>query len=708
MVREAPQSLLGDGIHTGACPFDCPDTCNWQVTVKDGRAVLLGGVRENPYTRGALCVKVSKYLEYTQHPERILYPMVREGAKGEGRFRRVSWDEALERVAQEFHAAIAEHGAESIWPHQLTGQFGHIQGVYSAGHRLFNRMGASKSIITNCSVSGELASAFTVGPGRSLEPALMRHAKTILLWGANTISTNQHLRPFLEEARRNGAKIIAIDPLHTRTTEFADQHIPITPGTDGALALGIIQEIASRGQEDRDFISRWTSGWEAFAKQLPAYDLETVSGITSVPVSVIQALVADIIEGKPAAIRMSQGMQRHAGGGMAVRAIMCIPAVTGDWKRLGGGAAYDIGGYFNPDYDKLCGSHLRANQNARTLTVTQLGVNLRDLRDPPIKCLYIWGGNPLASAPDTELIRAGLLRSDLFTVVSDHFVTETAKYADVFLPATMQTEQVDLHNGYGHLNLIWNNKICEAPGECLPNTEIFRRLAKAMRYSEPELFASDEDLATDALETSHPSCAGITLDQLKAQPFVRQGYPEAPHTELGFTTPSGKFEFDAPSMGVEGLPTIAGYIPPKEVTDPDLCAKFPFALISPAAHYFLNSVFANFAPNASRQGEPVVAVSSADATNYSLPSGGLVRVYNDRGSFVARLAVDERLSAGIAACPKGHWQGLDGTFRNVNATVSSRASDMGGGAVYNDNRVAIEKFEQGELPGRIELDDRSH
>lgn len=693
MVREAPRSMLPDGVHTGACPFDCPDTCNWQVTVKEGRAVLLGGVRENPYTRGALCVKVSKYLEYTQHPDRVLYPLARVGKKGEGRFERISWDDALSRISEAFQEAIAEHGPESIWPHQLTGQFGHIQGVYSAGHRLFNRMGASRNAITNCSVSGELASAYTVGPGRSLEPALIRHAKTILLWGANTISTNQHLRPFLEDARRTGAKIIAIDPLYTRTAEFADQHIPLVPGTDAALALGIIREIVVRGVHDRNFIETWTSGWQLFQKQLDAYDMESVADLTGVPTTVIQSLVTDIVDRKPTAIRMSQGMQRHAGGGMAVRTIMCIPAVTGDWALLGGGAAYDIGGYFGPNYEKLCGAHLRRDDSARTLTVTHLGVNLRDLKDPPVKCLYIWGGNPLASAPETELIRSGLLRPDLFTVVSDHFITETAKYADLFLPATMQTEQEDLHNGYGHLNLIWNNKICEAPGECLPNTEIFRRLAGAMGYSEPELFASDEQLARDALDSTHPSCEGITLESLKSSPFVRQNYPESPHTLLGFTTPSGKFEFDAPSMAAEGLPTTACYTPPLEVADPELRGKFPFAVISPAAHYFLNSVFGNFAPNVSRQGEPIVAISSGEADRCSLKGGDLVRVYNDRGSFVARLTTDERLAAGIAACPKGQWRGLDGTFRNVNATVSSRASDMGGGAVYNDNRVAIEKYE---------------
>jgi anaerobic selenocysteine-containing dehydrogenase len=389
---------------------------------------------------------------------------------------------------------------------------------------------------------------------------------------------------------------------------------------------------------------------------------------------------------------MMMGMQRHAGGGSAVRAIMSLSALTGDWQYPGGGAAYEIFSRFGFDYDALRGEHLRQNpETDRTLVVTRLGEGLLELDDPPVMSLFLWGSNPLASSPNTEKIRQGLARGDLFTVVSDHFMTETARFADVFLPSAMQMEQDDFLASYGHIYLHWNGKAVEPPGECLPLSEIFRRLARAMKLEEPSLYATDDELLEAALGSGHPSFEGITPERLKREGFVRLAYEDdTPATEIGFPTPSGKIEFVSGTMAALGLDPVPGYVPPEEAASAD--ADHPFALLTPATHYYLNSIFGNYAPSTSRQGEQTVAMHPEDCAANGLVEGDLVRVHNTRGGYTARLVESDVIRPGLLMSPKGQWQGPDGTPANVNATVDERDSDMGRGAVYNDNRVAVTKL----------------
>lgn len=686
----------GETLAKGCCPLDCPDTCAWVATIENGKATKLMGARDHPYTRGALCVKVSKYIDYTRHSDRVTAPLIRTGKKGSGEFRRASWDEALGLIAERFQKDIDQYGGESIWPHMLTGHFGFINGIFGAGYRLFNYLGASQNAVTNCSISGDMGIKYTVGYSE-LEPMAIRHANLIILWGTNTISTNQHLRPFLEEARRErGAKIICIDPVRTKTAEFADEHVMIRPGTDGALAFGIMNAIVAGGLHDQAFIDTHTIGWDQLRPRIEAFSTGRAADITGIPEAKIIELAERIASAKPCAIRTMQGLQRHGGGGMAIRAIACIPSITGDWQYPGGGFVYSCGGYFKANFDALHRPDLRKNKDARVLPVTRTAEALLDLKDPPVKSLFVWSGNPLVSAPDTGRIKKGMERDDLFTVVADHFMTETARYADVFLPCTMQLEHDDLHRAWGHLYVAWNQKAVDPPGDCLPMAEIFRRLARKMGLEEPALYASDAELAEAALSSDHDGMKGITLDRLQKEGFLRQNYSETlPRSEFGFTTPSGKIEFYSEAMKEYGFDPVPTFAEPYEALSQDrnTIRQYPFALVTPASHYFLNSVFANFAPSTSRQGEQSVSMNMEDASEKGLRDGELVRVHNARGAYHARLIVTEGLPRGVVASPKGQWSGPDGTLANVNAVVAERDSDMGQGAVFNDNRVDVTSIE---------------
>ncbi len=673
----------------GCCPLDCPDTCSWVVTVKDGVPTALMGNREHPYTRGALCVKVSKYHEYLSHPDRITTPLIRTGRKGAGEFREASWEECFELIANRFQRDIDAHGPESIWPHISTGSFGYIHGIFGAGYRLFNYLGASRNAVTNCSVSGEMASAYTLGEGSGLEPMMVQHANLIILWGTNTISTNQHLRHFLTLARKqNGAKIICIDPVRSKTAEFADEHIPILPGTDGALAFGLMSALLEENLIDEEFLSEHSLGWEDLRPRVESVSLIDASCITGIDEERIRNLAREMAEAKPCAIRMMQGMQRHAGGGMAVRSVMALSTLLGDWKYPGGGAAYDVGAHFQANYDKLWAEDLRPDPKARTIPVTRTGEALLELNDPPVQSLFLGFANPLISAPNSAKVRQGLLREDLFTVCADHFMTETAKHADVFLPGTMQMEHNDLFASWGHLYISWNAKAVDAPGECKPMSEMFRGIAKAMNLNEPRLLESDDDLARAALDSDHPHMQGITLEALKEKGFIRQNIPEdTAVSKIGFNTPSGKIELFSQSMADDGLDPVPRFTLAKEAADQR--SKYPYALVSPGSHYFLNSVFGNFGPNVGRQGEQTVFIHPGDAEQKQIANDDLVDVFNDRGSYCARAVVTDAVLQGVLMSFKGHWVDASGKVSNVNATVDERDSDIGQGAVFNDNKVDV-------------------
>ncbi|MGH9754773.1 MAG: molybdopterin-containing oxidoreductase family protein [Blastocatellia bacterium] len=682
----------------GACPMDCPDTCGWIVTVKDGQAVKLQGDRAHPFTRGALCNKLNDYVAYTQSPERLLYPMRRvgpKGANGGGSFARISWDEALAEISARLIEISEECGAEAIWPYVGSGNMGLIQGIYGAGQRLWNALGASRHIMNACTIAGGFGTGYTLGDNRvGMDPETLRFSKLIILWGANTLSTNAHLWRFILTARRNGAFLVVIDPIRTRTAAAADCHLAPAPGTDAALALGLMNVALTEGAEDRDFIDKHTLGWEAFRKRILEFPPERVADICGLPVESIVALGKRVAHTRPTGIRIGIGLQRHGGGGMTVRAITCLPGVTGDWRHPGGGVSYDTRGFFGGNWAALGRDDLRP-RDARTLSMTRLGEALLETFDPPVKALFIYGSNPLASVPRQAKVREGLARTDLFTVVVEHFLTDTAEFADVVLPATMQFEHADLLIAYGHLYVLWNEPAVAPPGECLPATEIFRRLARAMRLDIPCLYDSNEEIARQILDTGHPSLEGITLEVLKERGWMRLNYPDpfAPFAH-GFPTPSGKLEFVSECMAGAGLDPLAGYAPSYETAQRDtpLAGRYPLALIAAANHYFINSVFANVPAQMKRAGPPIILIHPEDAAPRRLETGDAIRVFNDRGSFIAVAEITDGVRQGVVAGAKGRWPRHAIGGATVNATVDERYSDMGGGAVFHDNRVEVEKI----------------
>jgi anaerobic selenocysteine-containing dehydrogenase len=679
----------------GACALDCPDTCSWIVTVENGRAVRLQGDPAHPFTRGVLCAKVNDYVAYTQSADRLLYPMRRRGPKGRGEFQRISWDEALDEIAERFAGTIREFGPEAIWPYAGSGSLGLIQGVYAAGRRLWNALGTSQHLMTICTIAGGVGTGYTLGDNRvGMDPETLRFSKLIILWGSNTLTTNHHLWRSITTARRQGACLVVIDPTRTRTADAADYHLAPIPGTDAALALGLLNVVLAEGAEDKDFIGEHTLGWEAFRERILEYPPDRVADVCGIPAPAVVDLGRRIAHTRPTGIRVTMGLQRHGGGGMAVRTITCIPGVTGDWRYPGGGAGYDTRGFFGIDWAALYRDDLR-RPGARSLSMTRLGEGLLDVGDPPVKALFIYASNPLASVPHQSRIRRGLERPDLFTVVVEHFRTDTVEYADLVLPATMQLEHADLQISYGHLYVSWNAPAVPPPGECLPTTEIFRRLARRLRLDVPCLHDSDEEIARQALGSGHPALRGITLETLKERGWMRLAYPDpfVPFAD-GFPTPSGKLEFVSERMATAGLDPLAGYTPPYEAAQRDtpLAQRYPLALIAGADHYFLNSLFANVAGQLRRSGPPVVRIHPDDAAVRGLVTGQEARVFNDRGAFVALVEVTDRVRRGVVASTKGRWPRHVKGGATVNATVDERDADMGGGAVFHDNRVEIARL----------------
>lgn len=678
----------------GACPLDCPDTCSWIVTVKNGEPVALRGDPAHPYTRGSLCNKVADYLTYTRLPDRLLYPMRRTGPRGSGEFIRISWDEALERIAAELSDTIAKHGGEGIWPYVGSGNMGLIQGIYGAGRRLWNVLGTSRHVVTICTIAGGFGTGYTLGDNRvGMDPETFRLSKLVVLWGANVLSTHPHLwRPILD-ARKNGAMIVCIDPIRTRTAAASDWHLAPIPGSDAALALGLLHVVLAEGGEDRDFIDRSTVGWEAFRQRILEFPPSRAAAITGLPMESIVDLGKRLATTRPTGIRIGIGIQRHGGGGMAVRTITCIPGVTGDWRYPGGGVHYDTRGFFGLNWSALWRDDLRPRQT-RALNMTRLGEGLLELDNPPVKALFVYAANPAASVPHQTKVLRGLARNDLFTVVAEHFMTDTARYADIVLPATMAIEHRDLLIAYGHLYVAWNEPAAPPRGECLPTTEMFRRLARAMGLDTPALYDSDETIARQLLDSGHPSLAGITFEELKARGWMRLNYPD-PFVPFaaGFPTQSGKLEFASERMAQSGLDPVAGYTPAHEASQHDtaLAREYPLALVTPADHYFLNSIFANVPRQQRRSGVPTLLIHPSDAAPRRIAAGDEVRVANARGAFFAIADVSDRIRPGVVASTKGRWPGGSKGGTSINATVDERDSDMGGGAVYHDNRVRVDK-----------------
>ncbi|HSB60262.1 MAG TPA: molybdopterin-dependent oxidoreductase, partial [Vicinamibacteria bacterium] len=603
--------------HKVVCPHDCPDTCVMTVKVEDGRAVALGGDPQHRFTRGFLCAKVNRYLERVYSPDRILHPLGRVGRKGEGRFARITWDEALGRIAVRFREVIAAHGPQAILPYSYAGNMG-LLSYGSMDRRFFHALGASQLARTICASAGAAGLKATVGRSIGFDPEAIVHARLVVAWGANVVSSNVHLWPFIEEARRRGAALVTIDPYRSRTAEKSDRHLALLPGTDAALALGVMHVAFRDGLQDQDYLERHTVGAEALRERAREWTPARTAETTGLTVDEVEWFARAYATTQPSAIRLNYGLNRHAGGGMAVRTIACLPAVTGAWREAGGGVLLSTSGTFPTDAFALERPDL-APPGTRTLNMSRLGSVLTDASlAPPVKALFVYNSNPAAVAPEQEKVREGLARDDLFTVVHELFPTDTVDFADVVLPATTTLEHYDVHKAYGHLYLSLSRPAIAPLGESLPNTEVFRRLAARMGLDHPCLRETDEEMARQALQWDHPNLAGVTFERLEREGSVRLSVPDphAPFAEGGFPTPSGKCELVAPSLAAMGLDPLAGYVPPREsaATAPERARLYPLAFISPPAHHFLNSTFSAQPAFVRREGEPSLTIHPRDAS----------------------------------------------------------------------------------------------
>jgi anaerobic selenocysteine-containing dehydrogenase len=681
------------------CPHDCPDTCGMVVTVQDGRAIDLRGDPEHPFTRGFLCGKVARYLDRVYHPERLLYPQKRIGAKGRGQFTRISWDEALDTIATRFREiATSADGPQAIVPYSYAGTMGMLQGS-SLDRRFFHRLGASLLARTICASAGAAGSDVTLGTRAALDPESTVHARYIINWGSNTSVTNTHLWTRMHQARKNGARIVTIDPYKSRTAARSDWWLPIRPGTDAALALGLMHILWRDGLQDDDYLHRHCLGAEALRERVQKdYAPERVASITGIAPDDIEQLAREYGTTRPALIRLNYGMQRHGGGGMAVRTIVCLPAVIGAWRDTGGGALLSTSKVYPWATARLERPDL-ITPGTRTVNMVQLAeALLGQLPGPPVRALYVYNANPAAVCPDQGRVLQGLRREDLFTVVHEQFQTDTADYADILLPATTQLEHFDIHGSYGHLYVQINPPAVAAPGEAKPNTEVFRLMARRMGF-EPELFeASDEQLAAEALCANGNgegtgAFAGLSLDRLKREGPVRLNVPPeyAPFAEGKFPTPSGKCELYSPALAAQGLDPLPTYIPPHEdpQTRPDLAAHYPLQMLSPPEPSFLNSTFVNVGVLRKQAGEPTVHIHPEDARPRGIADGQFVRVFNDRGGFRAKAIVAETVKRGVVVSPGIWWNKYAADGVNCNTTTSTRLTDLGAGATFFDNLVEV-------------------
>jgi anaerobic selenocysteine-containing dehydrogenase len=675
---------MTEGVRT-ACPHDCPDTCAMLVTVEDGVATKIQGDPSMPFTEGTLCTKVAHYLERTYSPERLRHPLKRIGRKGEGRFARVGWDEALDEIAARLKA-LAGEDPQTILPCSYAGTMGMVQ-YSSMDRRFFHRLGASLLDRTLCSTAGKVGIKATLGGSVGMDPERFDEARLILLWGANPVVSNLHLWSRAQAAQRRGAKLIAIDPYRSLSAEKCTQHVALLPGTDGALALGMMHVLIREDLLDHDYIERYTLGFAPLKERVLAdYAPERVAQICGLPVETVVQLARDYGTTRPAAIRLNYGMQRHAGGGIAARTIACLPALVGAWREAAGGVVLTTADFYRFDHAALERADLLAGRKPRVINHVALGDALTSAR-PPVRALFVYNNNPAAVCPESEKVLAGLSREDLFTVVIDHFQTDTADYADFLLPATTQLEHVDVHKSYGHLYALANNAAIAPLGESLPNSEIFRRLAVRMGFTEPCFRDSDEDICRTAL-------GGKTdWERLKREGWQRLDLPErfAPFAQGGFRTPSGKCEFYSEWLEGQGIDPLPFYNPPAELADERLAERYPLAFLSPPARHFLNSTFANLPRFRDFEREPHLDMHPEDAAARGIGEGDLVRVYNARGSYTLRARVNGKPRRGVVVAPSVWWKKHSPDGRNANNLTSQRTADLGGGATFYDCRVQVER-----------------
>ena len=672
------------------CALDCPDCCSLLINVENGKGSQLRGNPDHPVTRGFLCGKVTRYLDREYSPDRLLYPQKRVGDKGEGRFERISWDEALDTIAGRLAGTLREFGPEAILPYSYAGTMGLLNGS-GMDRRFFHRLGASRLDRTICSTAGAAALTKTLGLRYGTEPEQFRHSKLIIAWGANIHATNVHLWPFIVEARRNGAKFYTIDPVQNRTGKLSDKHFPIFPGSDLALALGLMHVIIGEKLYDANYVAQYTNGFDALAGLARQYPPERAAALTGIGREDIVGLAREYATTRPAAIRLNLGVQRSERGGGAIRAVAALPALVGSWRETGGGMQLSTSQAFQLNRPGLEMPELQMRsplgREARLINMTELGKALTELNDPPVKAMVVYNSNPAAIAPNQNLVMRGMRREDLFTVVLEQFQTDTADHADILLPVTTFLEHTDVYYSYGHYYLQLARPVLPAPGETKSNVEIFRLLAERMGLDDACFCDSEDEMIRTLVDSPHPFLKDITLERLEREHSVRLNIaagaePFLPFAQGGFGTPTGKCEFGAESLEYE---------PPAEsrLGDPELRSRYPLELISSKNQDSMNSTFGN-QPATDAQ-TALLYLHTEDAEPRGIANGDRVRVFNGRGSCLLTASVNGAVRQGVAWTPSVRWNKQASDRRNVNVLTSDRLTDIGGGPVFYSCLVEVEK-----------------
>jgi anaerobic selenocysteine-containing dehydrogenase len=715
-----------------ACPHDCPDACGVLITVENGTATKIQGDPAHPVTRGFLCAKVAKYLDRVYSPDRVLYPMRRVGPKGPksrsfappgqpgagvptaGEFRRISWDEALDEITAKFKGVIAEFGSESVLPYSYGGTLGKL-GHASMDRRFFHAIGASQLARTICSEAGAAGVKSVYGVNMGTDPEQFRDSRYIIAWAANIHGNNVHLWPFIEEARRNGAKLVVIDPYRTRTAACADWHIPINPGTDVALALAMMHVIINENLHDPNYIALHTEGFEQLRAKVQEYPPEKVAQWTGMSAADIEKLAREYATVRPAVIRMNYGVQRSQNGGMASRTIAMLPCITGSWKEVGGGFQLSTSGGFGLNNVALERADLMQKslgRPARTINMVELGKALNEVNDPPVKAMYVYNSNPAAVCPNHNDVIRGLMRPDLFTVVHEQFFTDTTDYADIVLPATTFFEHKELQSAYGHYYLQMSNQAIEPVGECRSNTDVFRALAAKMGLPGECLRDSDDDMIDQALDSPNPWLNGITRERLETEGHIRLNFeaqsfappdsrgrlspqetvPFLPFANGNFRTSSGKALLYNEALREQGLDPVAFFVPPDESRHVAKAKSFPLELLARKADNFLNSTFTNIPSVQAMEQTGLLEMNSADASKRGIRDGDKVRAFNQRGEIGLTAKVNGTVPAGVVAA-RLNWAKLTPGHRNINVLTSEKLTDMGNSATFYSVLVEVELFQ---------------
>jgi anaerobic selenocysteine-containing dehydrogenase len=667
----------------GACPHDCPDTCALLTTVEHGRATKVQGNPAHAQTDGVLCTKVARYTERTYHPERLVQPLKRIGPKGAGLFVPVAWDEALDAIAARLKT-IAARDPQAVLPYSYAGTMGLVQSE-SIAARFFHQLGASLLDRTICASAGAEALTQTLGNKVGMKVEFFAESQLIVIWGSNSIGSNLHFWRLAQEAKRNGAKLVCIDPRRSETAEKCHEHIALRPGTDAALALALMHELIVNGWLDQDYIDRYTLGWDALKARALQWSPERAAEVCGVPVAQIRQLARDWGTTQPAAIRLNYGMQRVRGGGNAVRAIACLPALTGAWRHRAGGLLLSSSGHFPVRRAALQRPDLLGERRPRTINMTTIGDDL--LRPaspafgPQIEALIVYNSNPVAIAPESGKVVKGFAREDLFTVVLEHFKTDTADYADFILPATTQLEHWDIHTSYGHTDVLLNRPAVAPVGGARTNTDIFRALAVRIGFDDPCFAESDESLCRSAIGDEHD------FEQLLEHGFASLPVPDAPFAQGGFPSPSGRCEFFSQRLADQGLDGLPDHLPNYELAEPG--GRYPLAMISPPARNFLNSTFVNMQSLRDIEAEPVLEMHPHDAAARGIADGAVLRVFNDRGTYHCKARLNARARLGVVNGLGIWWRklGLNGT--NVNELTSQNLTDLGRAPVFYDCLVEV-------------------